>query len=527
MRNYRFQNKIRIFVGMEKFDVHILGCGSALPTLRHSATSQVVNIREKLFMIDCGEGTQVQLRRSRLRFGRLNHIFISHLHGDHCFGLMGLISTFGMLERTADLHIYAHAELEKLLAPQLNYFCKGMTYKVVFHAIDPGEQAVIYDDRSVSVETIPLRHKLPTCGFLFREKPVPNHIIREMIDFYHIPLYLINRIKNGEDYQMEDGTVIPNARLTIPSDPPRTYAYCSDTCYLPRITEQIKGVDLLFHEATFTTSELARAKATLHSTAEQAALIAREAGVKQLMIGHFSARYEDDSLLLKEASAIFPQTILAQENLKSNSEGKAGKLIKTKPIKPDKEKTHLFIVMSNYNEQEIAQQLQDPSKCRKAFEQVVKAYSEQLYWQIRRMVLSHDDANDLLQNTFIKAWSNLEYFRGDARLSTWLYRIAFNECLNFLNRQRAQDQLSIDDTEAVMVNKLESDPYFDGDETQKLFQKAILQLPEKQRIIFNLKYFQEMKYEEISEILGTSVGALKASYHHAVKKIEEFFEKHD
>lgn len=183
--------------------------------------------------------------------------------------------------------------------------------------------------------------------------------------------------------------------------------------------------------------------------------------------------------------------------------------------------------MSNYNEQEIAQQLQDSSKCRKAFEQVVKAYSEQLHWQIRRMVLSHDDANDLLQNTFIKAWSNLEYFRGDARLSTWLYRIAFNECLNFLNRQRAQDQLSIDDTEAVMVNKLESDPYFDGDETQKLFQKAILQLPEKQRIIFNLKYFQEMKYEEISEILGTSVGALKASYHHAVKKIEEFFEKHD
>lgn len=178
--------------------------------------------------------------------------------------------------------------------------------------------------------------------------------------------------------------------------------------------------------------------------------------------------------------------------------------------------------MNNYNEQEIAQQLQDPSKCRKAFEQVVKAYSEQLYWQIRRMVLSHDDANDLLQNTFIKAWSNLEYFRGDAKLSTWLYRIAFNECLNFLNRQRAQDHLSIDDTEAALVNKLESDPYFDGDETQKLLQKAIIQLPEKQRIIFNLKYFQEMKYEEISEILGTSVGALKASYHHAVKKSKNF-----
>ncbi len=301
---------------MEKFDVHILGCGSALPTLRHSATSQVVNIREKLFMIDCGEGTQVQLRRSRLRFGRLNHIFISHLHGDHCFGLMGLISTFGMLERTADLHIYAHAELEKLLAPQLNYFCKGMTYKVVFHAIDPGEQAVIYDDRSVSVETIPLRHKLPTCGFLFREKPVPNHIIREMIDFYHIPLYLINRIKNGEDYQMEDGTVIPNARFAIPSDPPRTYAYCSDTCYLPRITEQIKGVDLLFTRRLSLPPNWHGPRLPYTPPQNRQPLIAREAGVKQLMIGHFSARYEDDSLLLKEASAIFPQTILAQENLK-------------------------------------------------------------------------------------------------------------------------------------------------------------------------------------------------------------------
>lgn len=183
--------------------------------------------------------------------------------------------------------------------------------------------------------------------------------------------------------------------------------------------------------------------------------------------------------------------------------------------------------MSNYNEQEIAQQLQDPSKCRKAFEQVVKAYSEQLYWQIRRMVLSHDDANDLLQNTFIKAWSNLEYFRGDAKMSTWLYRIALNECLNFLNKQRAQNQMSLEDAETNMINKLESDPYFDGDETQLLFEKAIQTLPEKQRMVFNLKYFQEMKYEDMSEILGTSVGALKASYHHAVKKIQDFLKAND
>lgn len=301
---------------MEKFEVHILGCGSALPTTRHLATSQVINIREKLFMIDCGEGAQVQLRKSRLKFSRLNHIFISHLHGDHCFGLMGLISTFGMLERTANLHIHCHADLQRILEPQIEFFCKGMPYNVVFELFNPGEQTVIYDDRSVSVETIPLRHRVPCCGFLFREKPTPNHIRRDMIDFYQIPTYLINRIKNGEDYVLEDGTVIPNARLTTPSDPPRSYAYCSDTCYLPRICEQIKGCDLLFHEATFADADAKRAKETFHTTAPQAAEIAKVAQVKKLVIGHYSARYEDESILLKEASEVFPQTILAQENLK-------------------------------------------------------------------------------------------------------------------------------------------------------------------------------------------------------------------
>lgn len=301
---------------MEKFEVHILGCGSALPTTRHLATSQVINIREKLFMIDCGEGAQVQLRKSRLKFSRLNHIFISHLHGDHCFGLMGLISTFGMLERTANLHIHCHADLQRILEPQIEFFCKGMPYNVVFELFNPGEQAVIYDDRSVSVETIPLRHRVPCCGFLFREKPTPNHIRRDMIDFYQIPTYLINRVKNGEDYVLEDGTVIPNTRLTTPSDPPRSYAYCSDTCYLPRICEQIKGCDLLFHEATFADADAKRAKETFHTTAPQAAEIAKMAQVKKLVIGHYSARYEDENILLKEASEVFPQTILAQENLK-------------------------------------------------------------------------------------------------------------------------------------------------------------------------------------------------------------------
>jgi len=301
---------------MEKFEVNILGCGSALPTTRHFSSSQVVNIREKLFMVDCGEGAQLQLRRSKLKFTRLNHIFISHLHGDHCFGLMGLISTFGLLGRTASLHIYAHKELERLLAPQLEFFCKGMTYEVVFHPIDPAKAEVIYDDRSVSVSTIPLKHRIPTCGFLFQEKPTPNHIIRDMVDFYRIPVFELNRIKNGEDYITPEGVVVPNHRLTTPSAAPRSYAYCSDTICQTSIIPQIKGVDLLFHEGTFAQCDAARAKETFHTTSAEAAGIARDAEAKQLVIGHFSARYEDENLLLEEAKAIFPNTMLARENLR-------------------------------------------------------------------------------------------------------------------------------------------------------------------------------------------------------------------
>lgn len=181
--------------------------------------------------------------------------------------------------------------------------------------------------------------------------------------------------------------------------------------------------------------------------------------------------------------------------------------------------------MNNYNEKEAIALLQDPERQREAFECIVKEYSEQLYWQIRRMVISHEDTNDILQNTFIKAWLNIDYFRGDAKMSTWLYRIALNETLTFLNKQRATNQLSMDEANSELANQLETDPYFDGDKTQKLFLKAVHALPEKQQIVFNLKYFKEMKYEEISEILGTSIGSLKASYHHAVKKIESFLKE--
>ena len=181
---------------------------------------------------------------------------------------------------------------------------------------------------------------------------------------------------------------------------------------------------------------------------------------------------------------------------------------------------------TTYHEKEIIVLLQDPARQREAFERIVKEYSEQLYWQIRRLVLSHEDTNDILQNAFIKAWNNIEYFRGEAKMSTWLYRIALNECLTFMNKQRASQQLSIDEADTEILNKLEGDPYFDGDQTQKIFLQAIKNLPEKQQMVFNLKYFKEMKYEDISEIMGTSIGSLKASYHHAVKKIEVFLEKH-
>lgn len=300
---------------MDKFELHILGCGSALPTTRHFPTSQIVNVRDKLFMIDCGEGAQLQFRKSRLKFSRLNTIFISHLHGDHCFGLLGLISTLNLLGRTAELHIYSPKGLEELMTPMLDFFNHQMTYKVLFHEFETKEQSLIYEDRSITVTTIPLRHRMPCCGFLFAEKQRPNHILRDMVDFYQVPVYELNRIKNGADYVTPEGEVIPNNRLTRPSNPPRRYAYCSDTLYLPSIVEQIKGVDLLFHEATFAEEDAPRAKETFHTTASQAAQIARDAEVKKLLIGHFSARYDDETLLQEEARAIFPATQLAKETL--------------------------------------------------------------------------------------------------------------------------------------------------------------------------------------------------------------------
>lgn len=300
---------------MEPFEVHILGCGSALPTTRHNATSQIVRIGNKQFMIDCGEGTQLQMRHAHIHFSFVNHIFISHLHGDHCFGLIGLISTFALLGRKAPLHIYADSLLQRIMQPQLDFFCKGLPYTLHFHPIDATNHATIYEDNNITIDTLPLEHRIPCCAFLFKEKPKKRHLIGSMIEYHNIPIHLRAGIKEGNDYTTPDGTLIPNHLLTTAPAPSRSYAYCSDTLPCPSIVEHIQGIDLLYHEATFAQSEYTRAQETYHSTARQAAQIALDARVKQLIIGHFSSRYKDDNQLLKEAEEIFPSTHLANEGL--------------------------------------------------------------------------------------------------------------------------------------------------------------------------------------------------------------------
>ncbi|MBQ8713301.1 MAG: ribonuclease Z [Prevotella sp.] len=298
---------------MEPFRVHILGCGSALPTLRHYPSAQIVEIREKLFMVDCGEGVQLQLRRCRVRFTKVGHVFISHLHGDHCFGLIGMISTFGLLGRTAKLHVHANEQLGDMLRRQMDFFCRDLGYEVEFHAIDASQRKVVYEDRSLTVETIPLTHRLPTCGFLFREKPSLPHIRRDMIDFYGIPTSQIMNIKNGADWTLEDGTVVPNERLVMQADQPRCYAYCSDTRYMPELYQQLSGVTTLYHESTYGEDNLLMAQKYNHSTARQAAMVARDAGVRQLILGHYSSRYENEQVLLDEAREVFENAKLANE----------------------------------------------------------------------------------------------------------------------------------------------------------------------------------------------------------------------
>lgn len=298
---------------MEPFKVHILGCGSALPTLKHFPSAQVVEVRGKLFLLDCGEGTQIQLRRSRLRFTKISAVFISHVHGDHCFGLIGMLSTFGLLGRTARLTVYAPGELIEMTRRQMDLFCRDLDYEVDFCEVDTTRQQVVYEDRSLTVETLPLEHRVRCCGYLFREKPTMAHIRRDVADFYGVPVSQFGNIKAGGDWTTDEGEVVPNSRLTMPAEPPRAYAYCSDTRYIPTLHERLKGVTTLYHESTYGEDNRQKAEKYNHSTAREAAMVARDAGVGQLLLGHYSSRYEDERVLLCEAQTVFPNSHLADE----------------------------------------------------------------------------------------------------------------------------------------------------------------------------------------------------------------------
>ncbi|MFA9388529.1 MAG: ribonuclease Z [Prolixibacteraceae bacterium] len=300
---------------MIPFELTILGTSSALPTVSRYPTAHVLNVRERFFLIDCGEGTQIQLRRYGIKFAKINHIFISHLHGDHYFGLIGLLSTFALLGRKNDLHIYSHSVLPDLLKLQLDFLQEDTTYNLIWHPLNFKRPQVILDDEVIKVTSFPVKHRIPCCGFRFDEKPTELNIRKEKIEEYTIPLRAIHLIKNGADYITDEGTVIPNSTLTLAKHHPRSYAFCTDTAYLPQLNTILKKVNVLYHEATYDKTMEKQAIQTYHSTSIQAASLAKDSGAGQLIIGHFSARYKNIDLLVDEAKTIFENTIAAQEGL--------------------------------------------------------------------------------------------------------------------------------------------------------------------------------------------------------------------
>lgn len=300
---------------METLSVHILGCGSALPTTKHNPSAQALTLRGKVYLVDCGEGTQLQIRRQGLHFGRIHTIFISHLHGDHCFGLPGLLSTLSMLGRTGELHIHGPEGLTEYIDAHRKSFLAECSYEIITHEHDYRKSEVIHEDPSLCVRSLPLSHRIPTMGFLFEERCAARHLDKPAVDFYQVPRCCYPAILLGESYTAQDGSIIPNNRLTKPGRIPRRYAYCSDTEYFLNLIEQVRGVDLLYHEATFGEDLRARLATTAHSTAREAATIALKAEVKRLLIGHYSSRYTDVTPLLDEARSVFPNTTAAQEGL--------------------------------------------------------------------------------------------------------------------------------------------------------------------------------------------------------------------
>lgn len=290
------------------FELTVLGSSSAIPTTSRFPTAQVLHVHGRFFLLDCGEGTQIQLRRFSVNMSKISHIFISHLHGDHVFGLFGLLSTYNLMGRKADMHIYAHRDLEPTLDHYRKHFGTEMSFDIVFHPFTAVAQVEIYNDKHLTVEIIPLRHSVPVVGFLFREKKKMLNIRKEAIEKYALGVKDIRDVKSGLDHVMADGHVVPNNELTHPPFKTRSYAFCTDTSCFSRLKTVLQNVDLLYFEATFSAKDKKLAKLTSHSTSEQAALLAKQANVGKLLIGHFSTRYKSVMPLLKEARAIFPNT---------------------------------------------------------------------------------------------------------------------------------------------------------------------------------------------------------------------------
>jgi len=291
----------------------ILGCHSATPRINTHPTSQVLEVKGHIFLIDCGEGTQVQLRRYKVKFSRIKHIFISHLHGDHFFGLVGLISTFRLLTREADLHIYGPKGIKEVITLQMKLADSWTNYKLIFHELESKSSELIYEDEKVEVYTIPLDHRVYTNGFLFKEKPGDRKLDMNAVKKAKINLAYYRKLQQGFDVENEDGILIKNEMVTKPGIVPKSYAFCSDTMYSEAIVPIIKEVSMLYHESTFLEKNKKLAEPTKHSTAKQAATIAKLAKVRTLLLGHYSTRYDDLSEFEKEATEIFDKVELAEE----------------------------------------------------------------------------------------------------------------------------------------------------------------------------------------------------------------------
>ncbi len=298
-----------------KFAVTVLGSGSARPTPERLTSAHVLNVHEHLFLIDCGEGAQISMLKYGIEMMKIEHVFISHLHGDHYFGLIGLLNSMHLLSRKRTIHIYSFSELEEIIRIQLHVAATTLSFPLVFHFLDSENPAQILDNKYVTVNSFPLKHRIPACGFLFTEKKRSRNIKREFVQNHKISLDWFPRILAGEDYIDENGVVYPNHEIVRIPAVSRSYAYCSDTAFDSSIVSHVRNVSILYHEASFTDEHEDIASQKYHSTARQAALIAHEASVSQLMIGHFSPRYKNSDVLMQEARQIFTDTIEARDGL--------------------------------------------------------------------------------------------------------------------------------------------------------------------------------------------------------------------